>query len=368
MREKFVLIAAVSARALAQAARRDGYAPLAADLFGDNDLRAAACAHERLPGGLHRGIRGPALLAALARLAEGRAPIGLVCGSGFESRPALLGRLARRHELLGNDAATVRAVKDPLKLAGLCRRLGIPHPEIRFDAAPDGDWLSKRIGGAGGAHIRPVRAGRRPGRGRYLQRRVGGAPVSVLFLADGSACRVLGFTEQWSSPRPRRRYRYGGAARPAVLAPPVAQALTGAVARLAAGARLVGANSADFLVDDGEFHLVEINPRPGATFDLFSGPGLFAAHLAACAGKLDHTLPLPGGGAAAAIAYARAPLTIPPGFAWPEWAADRQPAGSPVAAHEPLCTVRAEAATAAAARALVMERIETILAMAEGAR
>jgi predicted ATP-grasp superfamily ATP-dependent carboligase len=258
-------------------------------------------------------------------------------------------------------------VKDPLKFAGLCRRLDIPHPEIRFDAAPDAGWMLKRIGGAGGAHVRPAPAGRLPGRGRYLQRRVDGTPVSALFLADGATCRILGLSAQWSAPRPRHRHRYGGAVRPAVLAAEMAQRLGDAVARVAAASRLVGLNSADFLVDGGGFHLLEVNPRPGATLDLFAVPGLFRAHIAACNGTLDAVLAAPVRAAAAAVAYARAPLTISPGFAWPVWAADRQPAGSSVGVHEPLCTVRAEADDPAVARACAMQRVDEILALVETA-
>ncbi len=55
------------------------------------------------------------------------------------------------------------------------------------------------------------------------------------------------------------------------------------------------------------------------------------------------------------------------GFAWPAWAADRQRPAVPVSEGDPLCTVLARSESPEAARALAMERIETILAMAEGA-
>ncbi len=363
-----VLIAAVSGRALAQAARRDGYIPLVADLFGDDDTRLAAEAVETLPGGLRHGIRRASLARALARLANGRAPIGLVCGSGFESRPELLAWLARRYRLVGNPADVVRTVKNPLQLSELCQRADIPHPEIRLHPAPAPGWLVKRIGGAGGAHVRPARPGRKLGARRYVQRRVSGMPVSALFVADGRACRMIGFSTQWVAPLKRRPFRYGGAARPALLSPAAEDDLTRSVKRLASEAGLVGLNSADFLVADQGLHLLEVNPRPGATVDVFATPGLFQLHVAACGGKLPDALPALTGGAAAAIAYARRPICLAPGFPWPGWAADRQPAGVPVPAHAPLCTVRAEAADSEAARRLVEQRLDMILALAEEAR
>ena len=99
-----VLIAALSGRALAACARRSGYRPLVADLFGDLDTRELAEASERVPGSLTRGFTQSALLASLDRLAAGRRVIGVVTGSGFENRPRLLRSVAARHVLLGNTS------------------------------------------------------------------------------------------------------------------------------------------------------------------------------------------------------------------------------------------------------------------------
>ncbi len=73
--------------------------------------------------------------------------------------------------------------------------------------------------------------------------------------------------------------------------------------------------------------------------------------------------PLPA--RAAQIVYAEHSLCLPPGFVWPDWAADRQPPGEMVAAGGPLCTVIAEASTIAEARALAEQRAAEILSVAE---
>src|ERR1700750_2034444 len=99
-----VLIAAASGRALAASARRRGCVPLVADFFGDQDTVATAHAHVHLPDGLAHGMRCDGVLAALERLATAQEPAGIVCGTGFEDRPELIGAIARRWRLFGNSA------------------------------------------------------------------------------------------------------------------------------------------------------------------------------------------------------------------------------------------------------------------------
>jgi predicted ATP-grasp superfamily ATP-dependent carboligase len=365
-----VLIAAASARALAQSARHGGYLPLVADFFADQDTTALAHDHVLIEGGLARGMDEDGLLAAFEALTRSRQPIGAVCGTGFEDRPELLARIAERWRLLGNDPQTVRRVKDPRAFAALCRDCAIPHPETvpspPLDAA---GWLAKRKGGAGGSHIATAVVQSAANNEFYFQRTTPGVPVSALFLADGRHAMMLGFSTQWASPIPRRPFRYGGAVRPAPLAPALASTLADAVDRLLQAIPLVGLNSADFLVDGDEFRLLEINPRPGATLDVFEPAegSLFALHVAACQGELDCkpdcAPPRFEGACAAAIVYAERDIAAVPAVRWPDWTADRPHSGTAIKAGEPLCTVKAAAATAAAARAGVDERLAVVLAM-----
>lgn len=358
-----VLIAAYSGRALAASARRGGYAPLVADFFGDEDTLAVAEAHVRLRASLGDGIDGDELETALSRLAVGARPI-FVGGAGFEDRAATLARVGRHWPLMGNSPDVVARVKDPDAVAVLCRRHHVPHPDICHEQPGDtADWLVKRIGGAGGSHIRRAN-GQEASAGTYFQRRVGGEAVSALVLADGERAMVLGFSTQWTSPTEREPFRYGGAAQPAAVAPALAQAMHAAAARLTADVGLVGLNSFDFLVDGDEFHLLEINPRPGATLDIFEPPdgSLFALHVAACRGSLPQTPPAYDAAHASTTVYAAASIAALPAFDWPDWAADRSPAGTPFSVDAPFCTVSASAPTVAEARRLVAERAERIFA------
>ncbi len=363
--EPAVLIAAISGRALAASARRGGYLPLVTDFFGDQDTLDVAHAHARVAGSLRRGIDGDALVHALETLSEPQEPIGVVCGSGFEDRTQLLQRLAQRWRLFGNGAETVAKIKDPVFLSALCGNRGIPFPCISLSKPEtQTDWLAKRRGGAGGTHVKPVTQSACRRGDIYYQQKLPGTPVSALFLADGKNASLLGFSAQWSLPTRRYPYRYGGAVRPAGLAPVIANVLAAAVHRLAEATSLVGLNSADFLVDGERFWLLEVNPRPGATLDLFEPlkGSLFALHMAACTGNLAEPLPYPEGARAAAIVYAEDDISSVPSRDWPGWTADRPIAGSAIKAGEPLCTVYACSSTAAGAKTLADERRELILA------
>ncbi|MFH6783957.1 MULTISPECIES: ATP-grasp domain-containing protein [Methylobacterium] len=369
MTAQAVLIAAQSGRALAAAARRAGYRPFVADLFGDADTRGLAAGYRRVPGRLGAGPGARGVEAALAALAaEAGDPIGLVLGSGFEGAPELMRRLAGRHALLGASADAVAALKDPAGFAALCRRLGIPHPEIAVAPVPDpAGWLVKRRGASGGGHIRPAGPGSLPA-GTYLQRRVPGRPHSLAALADGRDLAVLAVTEQWAAPGPDRPFRYAGAAAPAGLPPGIREAAEAALAGLVAATGLRGLVSADLLVEGEAWWLLEVNPRPGATLDVLDrGPvPLFAAHLAAASGRLPEHRPILSGAAASEILYAGAAIPAVPPLDWPAWTMDRPSPGSRIEAGAPVCTVIAEGADAGEARRAVARRAADVRARLEG--
>jgi uncharacterized protein len=360
-----VLIAAVSGRALAASACRAGFVPLVADCFGDEDTLALAHAHARVRLDAGRGLDPEELLQALERLAQAHPPFGIVCGTGFEDRPELIARIAQRWRLLGNAPSTIARLKHPVSFAALCRDCGIPHPQTRADRpAETAGWIRKRVGGAGGAHVRAPAEHSERGGTIYYQRAVAGRSVSALVLGNGHSAIVLGFSAQWAAPVQGRPFRYGGAVRPADLPPEMTADLTDAVQRLAAAVPLLGLNSFDFLIDGDAFQLLEINPRPGATLDILESArnSLFGLHVAACEGELPARAPELPDAAAACIVYADREIGSVPAMDWPAWAADRQSAGTSVGIGDPFCTVLARAATAAEAQAIVSERAAAIVA------
>jgi predicted ATP-grasp superfamily ATP-dependent carboligase len=363
-----VLIAAYSGRALAQSARRAGYDPLVADVFGDLDMREAAAGFRVIEGAMQVGFRTKPLIAALDDLSRSASapPIGLVLGSGFEDKPRLVAALDSRYRLLGSDAATLDACKDPAKFFATLDSLHVGHPETQTAPPADTrDWISKRVGGSGGRHIRICR-GRQFGRPRrYFQKLLEGERLSIgaLFAKRttfGGGGFLVAITRQWISPTSEQPFRFGGA----VSRPDVDQDL---YARLAASTSsvgamlgLVGMASFDFIVSGGSHYLLEVNPRPGASLDVLDEEDghLFSAHIDAWNGVCFSPGARPSRPArAAAILHAdRGPILLGD-TPWPEWSADRGAAGSFVPEGAPLATAFADAPTADAAEALARTRL-----------
>jgi len=424
-----ILVAAVSGRALAQAARRAGYRVRVADFFADDDTMAAAEKVVRLPGSLRDGVDANRLVDALGELAGrdfaltevvggGDAAVrhpgsrndieairdpfrdvadyperfrngsriaalcsvpsdfrddarrglqseggleALILGSGFERTPGLVDELARHFSLAGNRGDAVRRVKDPEILASDCSKIGIKHPEFSWAAPADPEnWISKRVGGAGGAHVQCVKAKTASADG-YFQRRIDGQSISALFIAEGKRAHIVGFSRQWTSPTTAAPYRYGGAVRLRRFDRGDAAMIGGWLSGLTERAGLVGLCSADFIRNHDGYHLIEINPRPGSTLDIFDAveAPLLQAHVSACRGE-PFDLPRFGESMASSIAYTSNSIAHFPELAWPHWTADRQAAGSRLERGDPVCTVFARGPSASEARRGVRAKLRQV--------
>ena len=281
-----------SARALASSASRAGFAPLSIDVFGDDDtsemsLRLREARRRTCP----RGSRPTRSSCAVEMLISAHDPIGLIYGAGFEHQPETIAAIGRKTRIFGNRADALKRAKDPVALARVCEANGVRHPQVAF-APPDEPerWLMKRQGAAGGAHIAVAHEASGASPDCYYQLRVTGESISALFLASEKRTEIIGLSMQWTAPTPALRFRYGGAAGPVDIDPAHAEEIARSVAAIASELDLVGLNSADFMVSTDAVWLIEINPRPGATLDVFESNEvlLFARHIAACEGHLTH--------------------------------------------------------------------------------
>lgn len=348
-----IACAAISARALVEAAAADGVATVALDLFGDVDTCRHASAWHPIGDPATLRIGGAPLLAALDALASRGDVEGWVAGSGFDGEPDLLLAASERLPLFGTAPAAVRRLRDPCEFFGRLDALAIDYPEVRFEP-PDSpeDWLLKDAGTCGGWGVLrwdgPSAAnGLCPG--RYWQRRIAGQPMSVTFIGNGREAVLLGFNRQLVREIGEHPFVFGGIVGPVPVDDSTRSAITRAVGALAAEFGVVGLASLDFVHDGRRAMVLELNPRPPASLVLYPdlrGCGPFQAHLNACRhGELPQAPSAATTVRGQAIVYADALLQLDDAAAariaaWPG-ACDLPRAGTRFSPGEPVCSVSA---------------------------
>jgi predicted ATP-grasp superfamily ATP-dependent carboligase len=354
-----ILIAGLTTRAIAESAVRAGSDVVTVDHFGDLDQKGL-CPNVSL-----RELGRPYSAAALVDAARDLAADAVAYTGGLENHPGAVERLTAGRTLLGNDPATLRRVRDPDRLFPFLAGRGFAVPDTRGPGAPlpaHGAWLRKPARGGGGIGIRAW-DGKPLAAGQILQVLVEGTAASAAFVADGTRCALLGWTEQLRGPR---GFLYGGNLWP--LAGPAAaldevRALAEAVTREFG---LRGLNGIDFVLSEGRPVLVEVNPRYCASMELWdraTGASAFALHLAACAGALPDVPAVPAGAWGKAIVYAPARVGVGDTLPWLERGVrDVPPPESVVPEGHPICTVLAAGASQDACRRALGAEADRVLA------
>jgi predicted ATP-grasp superfamily ATP-dependent carboligase len=319
---------------LADLAMRDDV--IAFDLFGDLDLRAARVVKRRS-------------LTALVDAAVAEAPGAVVYGASFENHPRLVERLAERHALLGNSAATLRAVRDPVRLGAALGDL--PYPRVTVTAPASGRWLRKPLRGGGGIRVREWRGGALRA-GTFLQERIDGVPCSAAAVGDGRDAVVLGLTEQLVGEQAFgvRGHRWCGNLVPPRVPVPRGQAQA-ICSRLARAFGLRGLFGVDFVWDGERAWTVEVNPRPTASLE--------AIEAAYGMRVLDppEVVDEPVRAAGKAVLFATERVVVGDSRRWLERGVRDVPhPGERIAAGRPICTVVSTAATPADALAELEEQ------------
>lgn len=367
-----LVVAALSARLLAEAAARDGYRVIALDAFGDADTRRAAALWQ--PIGQRGALRLDArrVLDALGEIGARAAQagvIGWVAGSDFECEPELLERGAALLPLIGTAPAAVRRVREPVSFFAALGALGLPHPQTRLAAPPDSQgWLCKHARSAGGWHIRPAGAEQaaEPARQPYYQREQAGTPMSALFIGNGREARLVGCHALIVRALGGRPHVYRGAIGPLRLAAEPQIALEAMLNKLTRAFALRGLASLDFIDDGGQLWLLEVNPRPSASMGLHEG-ALMRGHVEAC---LDERLPAPPPADAdgllrgSEIVFARSAVRLGEAEAAALAARtdchDLPPAGSRFEPGDPVCSVSAHGASVAEVRAALAAKRQAL--------
>lgn len=410
MSRKALLIIALSARPYAQAAVKAGYKVTVIDAFLDMETIEASSEAFTVSIG-PQGFDDVSLLARIKALTH-HDFIGCIVGSGFEMQPNLLHQITEYMPLLGNRASVVDALKNPNHFFGTLSELKIPYPallavEARVPSSGKPSVL-KQIGGSGGQHIAwyvdPCEQTSTIVSQLYQQTFIEGDSVSVLFLAKQLAqpsknqqqAVIIGYNEQWLSPTVEKPFRFGGVVSQLPLSQSLKTKLQAVVASLTAHYGLVGLNSLDVVVADGEIYVLEINPRLSLSLDLYlddwiaaNHVNLIEAHIGECLlmqAENDKTSPVliadqkasnrplaQPSSKAISVVYAENTTVLNADVNWPSWVVDRPSpidrltavAGKTVVFEkgEPICSVVAKGNDNVSTKKLAQLRVAQILNM-----
>lgn len=367
-------VAALSARAIVEAAAIDGLRTIALDLFGDVDTRRHASAWHGIGDASALRIDGERLLEVLGSLAQRGAARGWIAGSGLDGRVDLLAEGARQLPLIGTAPEDVRRVRDPREFFGLLASKGIGHPAVAFEPPPaPAGWLCKDAGGCGGWQVRRASAHDAPAPGLYWQRERPGQPMSATLVGNGRDAVLLGINRQLVQAIGARPHVFRGVVGPLPVSERVQRELT-AIARLLAGAfRLLGLGSLDVLVDGDTVEVLELNPRPPASLALYprvGEGGPLRAHLRACEQGELPPAPAPGSRVRGSeIVFAAQAIEVDAARAARieacEGTRDLPLPGTRLGAGDPLCSLVAEAADEAATTRQLARRRDALRAALE---
>jgi predicted ATP-grasp superfamily ATP-dependent carboligase len=364
-----LLILANSGRAIAESAHRGGYRNTVLDGFCDQDTQAVADCWPVTQGFANLNV--DIFTKEIASIIPDH-PCGVVYGAGLEEATPLLKRLSYCCHLLGNDPSVLELLRRPRGFFSLLDRLEIPHPEVSFmapySAATGRHWLIKRAGSCGGqgvAYFSADYAVTDPA--CYYQKHIPGQVMSVLFIANGTTHRTIGYNLLGISRPNTPTFLYSGAIAQVSLPDAVRNQVEAVVDAIVRDLGLLGINSLDFICNETGIFVIDINPRPTATLELYEPmlpDGWIKQHIQACHGELPvgpivNSAMMHGH----QILYAPRSLEIAGEIAWPKWVKDRPRRGSIITQGEPICSLFAEGSSSLEVEAALHRRRDKIIQM-----
>jgi uncharacterized protein len=357
-----VLIAGVSARAMAESAARAGFDVTTLDAFGDLDQHPSVRALS-----LPRDFGVAFSVRAVTNAAADIECDAVAYLSPFENHTSAVRRLAQRAPVWGNSASVLRRARDPRVLAA-----------FQPNASRATRWLLKPRASGGGHGIRRWKPGDPVGSRSHVQPFFEGTAGSIVFVAARGAAVPLCLTRQLVGEHAfgASGFRYCGSILTPAGDPQLGRdaELADAAARLAADVarelELVGVNGIDFIACDGVPIPIEVNPRWSASMELVERAyalSVFGVHAAACttaelpAFDLAHAR---AGGRALgkAVVFARRDVVCGDTHEWlgDVTVRDVPHPGERIAAGRPVCTVFADGADSAECHSALVQRADRV--------
>ncbi|MCD2452941.1 ATP-grasp domain-containing protein [Methylicorpusculum oleiharenae] len=342
VRPKRVLIVAHSGRMLAQAAKNAGFIPLVVDLYADQDTQALSAKVFQVTE-----LSQQYLLPVLNMIKQEYVVDHACFGSGLEAYPESLSALSNAFNLSGNVPSVVQKIQDKAVFFSILKRLAIAFPDTVFSAPDDdADWLIKPMQGQGGLGIRHRIRQDDFHDNVYWQRYIEGVPGSVLFLANSCQSHIIGFNTQWCRrDDDQHAFLFSGVINQSPLNEFQQQTVAEWLELLVSELGLTGLNSLDFMVQGDKVLVVEINPRPSASMQLYDMGGLMAAQIDPLAGLMPGHSFRYDGFCAYQVVFAGQDLLVPDAVCWPVHAVDLPGPGQRIRQGSPLCSLIVRNAT-----------------------
>lgn len=294
-----VLAVGISVRAFVESAVKSGYRVIALDAFGDRDLRKIAETRS-----LHHDFQTVYSPDKLLKASRTISCDAIVYTSNLENYPDILAQFGKSHPVIGNPPGVVASVRNWKDLFGRLSREGFSVPETIFtgETGPfdeERTWLSKPLlsgGGHGICYFRPeTQSFSDEDEGscvpdRMLQEYIPGKSCSAAFVANGERSVVLGIAEQLIGLNALGApgFRYCGNILPLseILDHVKGGGLLDEVRQLTNFLTqeygLKGVNGIDFILNDDQIYLTEVNPRYSASMEVIErayGLPVFELHM-----------------------------------------------------------------------------------------
>lgn len=334
MPENTIIIIANSGRMLAQMAKNSGYDVVVIDCFSDTDTQILSLECIKVDS-----LALDSIKPAVCHLASQYKRSFAIVGSGFERYFSSLKYLHQKLKVLGNTPSVFSAVQNKPDFFSTLKQLKIPYPESYFQVPElKNGWLVKPMQGEGGLGIKKFKSLSETHANCYWQRFISGIPLSVLFIANGSGFKICGFHQQNIASISDNEFVFSGVISQPELDEEIKIQLNHWVSSLVKEFGLIGLNSIDFILDSDQCYVLEINPRPSASMQLYDS-NLVTGHINSCLYQsLDIDINIETY-SAYQIVFAETKVVIKKEIKWPKWVVDRPQAESIINTGMPICSI-----------------------------
>ncbi len=262
-----ILIVGASGRAAAASARRADFEPFVLDLFADADTERLATVFKLPMADYPHGF---------IELARRLPSMPWMYTGGIENYPDVVAAISETHELLGNGPDVLRKVRDPIALQEWMRQFKRTKPRTVLPGeipAPDGRWLRKPLRGSAGHGVRFATpedfAKQTDQNDYYLQEFLTGQSLSAVFAHGRKGWPTfVGLSRQligtpWLHARP---FAYAGSIMIDTNTNPDVRPTGGWITH---HFPLKSVWGIDFIQDEKELCVVEVNPRYTASVEIY---------------------------------------------------------------------------------------------------